>query len=486
MKGYLTVYMSFVLAILLSLYLVLLEGTRYSTMRLETECITDIGLNSILAEYHRELFRQYNLLAIDSSYGTSEGGVEKVRLHLQEYVTMNCRPRAADLGFVHTLLYKDLLAMYPSKVEITGAVLLTDEDGAVFRRQAINAIQGDYGLSIVQSVIDWLTVVEVNQLTERNIEEEKREVDEKLAASQSNRKKLSEVGDQSENKSELTRYSTEAVDRIRRESFLKTVMPSGFEMSKKAIVEENLIWSRMKKKQVNEGNVTDSTNTGFSELGERVLFDEYLLNYMGNALHEKEEGALCYQVEYVICGHSDDCANLTEMAGVLCGLREVANVAYLATDETKQEEAEIAALLVSTALFVPELKDLFKVSILFGWSIAESMYDVRQIFAGNRVPLMKNAATWHYSLEGALLQTMLAEEEGTEGLSYEDYLRIFLAVGNLEEITGRAMNIVEADIRGAKGNQAFRLDRCYCLVEAQLNMENEFGQSCEINRQKHY
>ena len=69
-RGYLTIYISLTLTIMLSLCLTLIEGARQNTIRLETECVMDIALNSILAEYHRELFAQYNLFYIDSSYGS--------------------------------------------------------------------------------------------------------------------------------------------------------------------------------------------------------------------------------------------------------------------------------------------------------------------------------------------------------------------------------------------------------------------------------
>ena len=69
-NGYLTVGLSLCLAVLLSLCLTLIDGVRRNGARLEIECITDIGMHSIMAEYHRELMRQYNLFAIDSSYGT--------------------------------------------------------------------------------------------------------------------------------------------------------------------------------------------------------------------------------------------------------------------------------------------------------------------------------------------------------------------------------------------------------------------------------
>ena len=73
-NAYLTVYLALCITLILSLCLTLIEGARRNGARLETEIAAEIGLQSVLAEYHRELFNQYNLFAVDSSYGTNLPG----------------------------------------------------------------------------------------------------------------------------------------------------------------------------------------------------------------------------------------------------------------------------------------------------------------------------------------------------------------------------------------------------------------------------
>ena len=88
-NGYMTVYLALTLGVLISLCLALTEGCRYGGIRLETECVMDIGMDSLLAEYHRELFRQYNLFAIDCSYGTATGTTKATEQRLLEYMNHN-------------------------------------------------------------------------------------------------------------------------------------------------------------------------------------------------------------------------------------------------------------------------------------------------------------------------------------------------------------------------------------------------------------
>ena len=66
-RGYITVFLSLSLTLILSLVFTVIEGARISAIRMKFECVTDIGMNSVLAEYHRELVKQYNIFAIDAS-----------------------------------------------------------------------------------------------------------------------------------------------------------------------------------------------------------------------------------------------------------------------------------------------------------------------------------------------------------------------------------------------------------------------------------
>lgn len=76
---------------------------------------------------------------------------------------------------------------------------------------------------------------------------------------------------------------------------------------------------------------------------------------------------------------------------------------------------------------------------------------------------------------------------GTErGLSYEDYLRILMTLTDLDTLTVRAMNIVEADIRQTPGNSYFRLDACYAEVEALIRTSSSFGYHFELRRKRAY
>ena len=477
-RGYLTVYLALVMTIMLSLYLALIEGVRSNGIRLEAECITDIGLNSIFAEYHRELYKQYNLFAIDTSYGTAMAGKSNTEKHLQEYLERNM---SLEDVFLDRFLYKDFFALSLNSIELTRVSILTDGGGAVFRKRAVEAIQEDVGLTLLEELSQWMKTVTDYEMRERDIAAEKKEVDEEIEEYDGEKKKISEkqwiVVD--------VENPTDKLEEKRKTGILKSVLDSAEELSAKKLTTNTLISERMEQGTISQGNYSSKELGAWDAFAERFFFQEYLMKYMGCYGNVDKENALEYQIEYLVTGEESDIDNLRKTANMLCALREVSNAVYLFGDEEKCATAELLAAILATAMMLPEITDLLKTTLLLGWAYAESIYDVKVLLEGGRIPLLKNDSTWHYGLENAL-ELGNVSGENQVGLSYKDYLRIFMSFTDLDTLTARAMDIVEADIRQTPGNQMFRLDACYDALEAHIKINSAYGYSHEIISKKRY
>ncbi len=470
--AYLTIYLALTLTVLLSLYLALIEGARDGGIRLETECVTDIGLNSIFAEYHRELLEQYNLFAIDISYGTRYAGSENVSQHLRQYLDRNL---SLDRVFLSGLLYRDFLGMSVEEAEITRASVLTDHRGAIFRGRAVEAMQADVGLVLLEEILQWMQVVEAHDLDTRNVGEEKREADQEI-------ERILEYAETEE----TVENPTDWLEETRRTGILGIVTEDAESLSHRQIHTDSLISARMERGAVNRGNFFPNEVFSASELTDRFFFQEYLMKYMGHYGKESEKDALLYQMEYLIAGQDQDLENLRGVVNRLCLLREAANAVYIFSDAEKCAEAELVATVLSSLVQLPELAGPLKLTILLGWAFAESLYDVETLLAGGRVPLIKEREDWHYSLWGNLQSWDRADGARQKGLAYEDYLRIFMMLTDLETLTDRAMDMVEADIRQTPGNQNFRLDGCYDRVEACIRFVSTYGYEYVITRSRGY
>ncbi len=503
--AYLTVWVALCLTILLSLCLTLIDGARRNGARMEVECVTDIALQSIFAEYHRELMKQYNLFAIDASYGTALCSKSNIETHLRNYLEKNLN---YDDVFLAKYLYGDLFGLELKEVRLSQGAILTDFGGAVFRRCAADAMKAHVGLDLLKEIQNWMWHMEVNGLEERDTQEEKKTLDDEIASYDGMKVQIKEEWETLE-----IENPTSKLEEKRKEGILKLVL-SEEELSQRVLNVGGLIGNRIKEGHASHGTMELEELSETERVIEKFLFQEYLLQYMGRYGEEKENAALCYQIEYLIAGNEIDVDNLRSVANRICAVREAANAIYLVSCQEKMEEIRAVAQLVCTIITLPELTPLLEAAIVLGWAYAESVYDVKSLLAGKRVPLLKDDATWHYGLKTALKGDFQDEiqveewketqkddtqdkeneedkkdgqgKETEEGLGYEDYLRIFMMLTDTDTVTIRAMELVEADIRNTDGNGAFRLDGCYEMVEIYLQFDSLHGYEYKIRRQKSY
>lgn len=487
-SGYLTICLALTLGVLVTLCLTMIEGIRLNTLQMEALCMADIGMDSAMAEYHRELFRRFNLLAIDSSYGTNAAGRDRVRGRLEYYLAQNASSHAREkLGGVSDLFFRDLLGLSFQETQVEGVMFLTDGEGEAFRRAAIKALQDDLGIVALREVLGWMETVKEYHLDARDVEAEKREVDEAIA---SYRGKEIDNGD--EGKEVLEFEDPTVVIENRKKQGILSLTLGGQELSGKRLDQSNLLLQRERDGKMLKGNLPLPEKDGIQRMTEKIEFSEYLMRYMGCFTDRAENSSLDYELEYVLIGKDADADNLKGVLNKLLAMREAANVAYLFSDREKQGEAELAALAISVVLLSPELKDLFQTALLLGWAYAESVYDLKILLEGGRIPLIKTAKNWHYDLAGILLDIwdeiwdVEQARKEQEGLNYEDYLRILLLGMQEKEMTMRAMNLVEADIRQSEGNRFFRLDGCVVALQGRFAVTSSYGYQLEWNEKKEY
>ena len=490
--GYLTVYAALSLTVVLSLFLVLLEGVRFHTLQLEAQLITDIAADSVLAEYHRELFEQYGMFWIDTSYGTPQPSVETLEEHMEWYVQRNCDMEDVFLG---DFFYRDFLGMGLDGITILKTAVASDGGGRFFRERAVEVVKDDIGLAFLEQVSQWLETVEIYGLLESSLEEEKRQADETIEALNGQKIKVGEkwVTIEVEN-------PTVPIEEIKRKGILNLVMDHPEQVSAKGIDLEQLISQRRHKDGINQGNWVAEDEEG---LVERLLWQEYLMRYCGFYGQELNNSALQYQLEYLIVGKNNDTDNLKGVLHRISAIREASNTIYLYSDKVKSASVDAVAALIATAITLPELQPIFKTVIMLSWAYAESLYDVRCLLEGETVPLVKTRESWHYDLGFILddmnldwLKDMLGgdeEDESSKGdyghifeMSYADYLRILMAFSALEQQTFRMMDIVEMDIRQTPGNDYFRMDGCVDRIVAEVSIKSNYGYAMKIQKTKKY
>lgn len=475
-SGYLTVYVALTLTVMLSLCLALIEGVRRHTIAFETECVMDIGMDSVLAEYHRVLLQRYGILMIDTSYGTDYPSYYNTQQHLEEYLTRNLSGREEVLL---PFLYRDLLGMELEDVKVMRVSLATDDGGRAFQRRAAQCMRNDMGLNIAKELLEWMEIVEGYGLLENDMEEQMDQISGTLRQYQGMEK---QIGEETWVKIEIT-DPTETVRRIRNEGVLRWVVEDVSRLSETAIDPAQYISGRTARGVINHGSYPRQEPLG---LVDNVLLLEYFLDHAGRYGAPFADSLLQYQVEYLLCGKGNDVDNLRQTVNLLCGIREAANVIYLLGCETKKAEAQALASLLASAVALPELEPVFETALILTWAYLESLYDVKTLLAGGRVELLKEDADWFYSLDNIWNPSVETQGGRDEGLSYEDYLRVLLYIQSPDTLTLRFMDLVEMDIRRTPGNQFFRMDGCIDGLEAEAAVRSGYGYSFTVRREKQY
>lgn len=439
------------------------------------EYAMDIGMNSILAEYHRELLEQYDVFFIDTSYGSNLPSIHKTSGHLSGYMDRNLSWEDLGIGAYGQNLY----GLSVQNILIGNLAVATDESGKVFRKQAIEYMSDKYGLSIPREVEEWQRVIEEYGLDNSDVDSKRQSVDGQINELDGSKIQVSEeewVTVDVEN-------PADGINAQRNKGVLLLTMKNTDNLSN---IGFNLDRSVSKRTLYTGQGPVDCRNESES-LPELLLFDEYIFEKCSFYGNEMDKSYMKYQIEYILGGKDNDLDNLKSIASKLLLIREAANVSYLFSDSVKRAEASALAATVSAVTMLPQLQVLLEYSILFAWAFAESVYDVSSLFDGGRVPLLKDSDTWHTDIDSLFATAQGNDSKKSEsGLSYKDYLRVLIKMTDVDTKTMRLIDMAELDIRKTPGNESFRMDGCIDGMTIQANIIGEHGYAFLLERDCFY
>lgn len=423
-KGELTAFLSLVFLLLLTLVGALLESASIQQAKNERRADAGRAVESIFAEYQRELLDRYGIFAIEGSYESGTMSEENILNRLSFYGTENI------------------------ETEIVAIRYLTDENGKEFMRQAVEYEKMKTGVAAIENltgkVSEWKEQeLKANEYGKENIETSK-ELDQMLE------------GETEELPSEDNPL-TDIVD-MQAQVLIDLVSPEGFTLSSKAVKLEETVSNRTLRQGYGTMKGKDSG------AGDTIFFNLYLMDKFGNAANKKEDTALDYEMEYLLGGKASDKDNLEYVIGRIRILRFAANYGYLLTDTDMQMEVDTLATTLSAVFLSPEIGPVIKHALLLAWAYGESLTDVKTLLAGKKVPAVKSKDTWNLTLDGLIAlakNRSIPEGSDTEnGNSYEQYLQMMLALKAKEELVMRALDLVEMNLRTGMRKTFFQADAC--------------------------
>ena len=397
-KGEITVFLSLVFLLLLTLVGALLESASIQLAKNERRADAGRAVESAFAEYQKDLLERYGIFAIEGSYESGTMSEENILNRLSFYGAENIETEIAAIRY------------------------LTDQNGKEFLRQAVEYEKMKTGAAAIENltgkVSEWKEQeLKANEYGKENIETSK-ELDQMLESE----------------KEELPAENNPLADivDIQAQALLNLVSPEGFTLSSKAVKSEETVSNR--KLRQGYGTMKEKDNGA----GDTIFFNLYLIDKFGNAANKKENTALDYEMEYLLGGK--------------------------ASDKDMQMEVDTLATTLSAVFLSPEIGPVIKHALLLAWAYGESLTDVKTLLAGKKVPAVKSKESWNLTLDGLLELTKNRSipegKETEEGNSYEQYLQMMLVLKSKEELSMRALDLVEINLRSGMEKTFFRADAC--------------------------
>lgn len=239
------------------------------------------------------------------------------------------------------------------------------------------------------------------------------------------------------------------------------------------------------------GNAVDSDISNMAVRS--ALVNEYILSrctsyidYIDGKVEDSQvripetgiQKQLDYEIEYILCGEKSDRDNLKAVLTKLSIAREAVNLSYLITDSVKKQECFTLALnmlgYTGNMLLIKAVQYL----IMSIWAYAESIVELRQIYKGGSIDIVKNAGNWKTDIDGimsisnkksgnsSIQDTFSKWEDNTadkenklDGLNRVDYkecMRLLLLIQNRTNKNARIMSVMEL-MMISLGHSGFRM-----------------------------
>ena len=457
-KASITVFLILLLLLSASFFFALLETARIRGLGTKADIVSDAALESVFAEYQKEIYENYGLLMLDCAYGSGNFAIENVEKRLQEKNLNNLKQSE-----------KELYGINLTECKMTGYQLLTDDGGNVFRHLAARTAKRE---ALVQEVDDFAEEIQQkesleqeNGTVEERLEEANKTIEE-VEQAKNTENTEEKVGDISAQKpQEEVKNPIQDANQWKKSAVLSLVVRDESQLSNKAIALEHTLEHRQKE----TGNLPVQ-----GAILEELWFVKYLETHMGSYRQISSNHALDYEWEYILNGESSDRDNLKETVKSLIMIREIANMGYLIQDQQKCIEAEELAVALMGWSMNPPVVDATKWGILAAWAYSESILDVRALLEGRRIAWIKNAEQWTTGINqtGEAVDGFAMAKDCENGWDYLKYLQFLICMKKDSAVNYRSMDIIEVNTNAMYG-KSIQMDHMMTGCESRVSYEAE-------------
>ena len=473
-RGYITVFLTLLLASLLLLFSALFVLTDGRNAESRAAIALRSAMSAVRAEYDRYIFDQYHVLLLDSDMdGEGPGKLEALAEDRMK----------KDLGEDYNV----------GEMSITGTTGLMDNDLDAFKRQveaAVPYLAADAGVELVRSKISGND----RPISEASFAEGDAATRGGRIDGDTNLRSLREADSEyteeiDEDEAKAAASAAEARDPRATIGLWKGVgvaymiAPDDLEISYEVLKKGELpsfgktgiltydrdkafhSYSKLKRQTTQSSGWLGSLEAG----GAGLIYAGSCFNCLTDKV--QEDTVLELEMEYLIAGETTDLANYKEVVDQILAVRTACNLAYLLTDKEKMDICYGVALGV--CFIYPPAASVVKYLIAGAWSYLEAVADAYRLVRGKKVPYLKNKDNWITGLN-SMNGFGMDEEESESGLDYKDYLYILLAV-NMDSAWYRMLDIIQINANSRVEEGGHKLLMRNAITAFGMNVDVEYG-----------
>ena len=309
-RGSMTVFFSVLTVLFLALISAMAESVRVQGARAKAASVLDLGIFSVFGEYERDLLEEYEVFGVDASYGGEDFQKEKLSERLDFFMKYNIEPTRGTMLTGNTL--------FPVRTEgssILRTLLLTDEDGWVFRDQIVQNLKSAAGTELAAEFLEARKKSQEMEKNQKDYEKQEQEAEKALIeaeAAQREEEKAAGGNSGADDGSvvpmdpdgsalpavqEKPDNPLDLIKKVKKMGILGLVLEDPSSVSMKELVKKELAGERKREK----GDLSwERESSGLIGDG---IFQEYLFSHFSSAMDtEEKETALSYELEYLLCG----------------------------------------------------------------------------------------------------------------------------------------------------------------------------------------
>ena len=206
-------------------------------------------------------------------------------------------------------------------------------------------------------------------------------------------------------------------------------------------------------------------------LSKGVLIDDYIMTYFGSSVKDisTRKSYFKSEIEYIIGGTSYESTNRLICESLIFSIRFLMNIIHIMCDSDKVDLANKIGNAIAGSITCGIGGPLYATLVIAGWSICESVIDIKHLLEGKNVPFLKRKSEWNFQIEG--LPTSILEEDFESNsffrMGYNDYLRILLVLVGRDTKLLRICDLIELNMTSFL-NRRYSLSPMYTGVKVSV------------------